>query len=282
MAYPTGIEFKPTSPTMGVQPIQETSTTKKHELGTIVRATDVNYGEGEFVYLLGAASTDPGDLVCYNSKTGATVRTAHAATGSNGPCGVAMSANVANQYGWYQISGSGPVKSGTVLADASLYITATAGSVDDASVAGDLVDGLLSKADTVSGFTTCQFSRPNIVGLGGAAQTTSDNAFSGLNTMSGVTGITAFATGGQGSATALTKNTNFITVCATNADSVKLPTGALGMVVTVFNLGAANASVYPVSGAQIDALGANAAYTVNAAASRVFHGLSATQWHSKS
>src|SRR3954463_7434432 len=105
MAYPT-VNFRATDMALGLQGISETSTTQKHPLGMLVRATDFTYGEGEFIYLVGAASTAAGDLVCYNSKTGATTRTAHGASGSNGPCAVAMSDNVASQYGWYQVSGS--------------------------------------------------------------------------------------------------------------------------------------------------------------------------------
>lgn len=169
MAYPTGVNFKLVSPIIGAQPIHETSATKKHELGTVVRANDVTYGEGQFIYLLGAASTAQGDLCFYDGKTGATVRSVHAGTGSNGPGGVAASANVASQYGWYQIGGSAPVKAATVLANTSLYLTSTAGQVDDLVVSGDLVDGLVATAATVSGFATCQLNFPNVMGLGGAS-----------------------------------------------------------------------------------------------------------------
>ena len=51
-----------------------------------------------------------------------------------------MSANVANQYGWYQVRGKAVGKALTGYADNGLvYATATAGSVDDAVVAGDRV-----------------------------------------------------------------------------------------------------------------------------------------------
>jgi len=88
----------------GAQAIAETSTTQKHALGTVVRAIDPTYGEGEFIYLLGVASTAVGSPVTYNKTTWATTL---APVGSNKPQPVAfaMSANVASQYGWYQISG---------------------------------------------------------------------------------------------------------------------------------------------------------------------------------
>lgn len=100
---------------VGAQGLTETSTTKKHPLGTIVKAKDPTYGEGEFIYLQGVASTVAGSVVTYNT-VGAT---ALCTVGGNvsKPVAVAMSANVASQYGWYQISG---VASGYKLATNSL------------------------------------------------------------------------------------------------------------------------------------------------------------------
>lgn len=88
----------------GAQPIANTSTEQKHALGTIVRAADPTYGEGEFIYLLGVASTVVGSIVTFDASTYLTVLSA---VGGNipRPVAVAMSANVASQYGWYQISG---------------------------------------------------------------------------------------------------------------------------------------------------------------------------------
>jgi hypothetical protein len=166
MAYPT-VNFRHVQGAIGMQPINETSATQKHPIGLLVQGRDETYGDGEFIYLKGVASTAAGDLVCYLSSTGATVRAVIAGSGSSGPCAVAMSANVANQYGWYQVSGAGPVKSATVLANTSLYLTATAGSVDDAVSANNQVSGIVIKAADSGGYATCQLARPSVVGLGG-------------------------------------------------------------------------------------------------------------------
>ncbi|MDQ5904972.1 MAG: hypothetical protein QG672_2566 [Pseudomonadota bacterium] len=53
----------------GAQPIATNSTTQKHPLGQLCRATDPTYGQGEFIYLLGVASTTVGDVVKYNATT---------------------------------------------------------------------------------------------------------------------------------------------------------------------------------------------------------------------
>lgn len=85
------------------QKIADISTTQNHPLGTIVRASDPTYGEGEFIYLLGVANTTAGSPVTY-AGTFATTLTA---VGGNKalPFAVAMAANVASSYGWYQIGG---------------------------------------------------------------------------------------------------------------------------------------------------------------------------------
>lgn len=127
-------------PQLGWQPINETSTTANHPLGTIVQARDFGTnanGAGEFIYLKGAASTAVGDWATYNMDDGGTTRLVANAIG---PVAVAMSANVASQYGWYQISGKAVANCLAAFADnGNVYATATAGSVDDAVVAGDLV-----------------------------------------------------------------------------------------------------------------------------------------------
>lgn len=170
MAYPS-VSFRPTTPFAGLQPIAQASTTQMHPIGTIVRAQDTTYGEGEFIYLLGVASTAKGDVVCYRSDTGVTVRAVHGGATSVGSVAVAMSASVASNYGWYCISGSVPVNSGTVAANGQAYLTSTAGQVDDAVVSGDEIGGFLFKSADSSGFATGQLSRPALTGAGGSSGT---------------------------------------------------------------------------------------------------------------
>lgn len=130
-------------------------------LGTIVRATDSTYGAGEFIYLKGLAATAVGTWVTFNADDYSTTLLAANAIG---PVGVAMSANVASQYGWYQISGKAIGKALASYADNGLvYATATAGSIDDAVVAGDRVKNALgaSAVDTPStGLAEFEIQRP--------------------------------------------------------------------------------------------------------------------------
>lgn len=148
-------------PIAGVQPITVTDTVQNHPLGTIVDASHPTYGSGEFIYLLGVTSTVIGSWATYNLDDGSTTLLAANAIG---PVGIAMSDNVASQYGWYQISGKAVGKALTSYADNALvFATATAGSVDDAVVDGDMVHlakGASAVGTPSAGFAEFEISRP--------------------------------------------------------------------------------------------------------------------------
>src|SRR5574341_1310928 len=123
----------------GGQPIADTSAVQKHPLGTRVRAVDPTYGEGEFIYLKGVASTVVGSAVSYDQKNGTTTL---AVAATRGPIAIAMSANVAAQYGWYAVAGAVPCKVlAGIVAGNRPVVTATAGSLDDTAAANVMVSG---------------------------------------------------------------------------------------------------------------------------------------------
>ncbi len=147
------------------QAIDETSTTQAHPVGYSVVCKDVGStarGYGKFVYLPGVASTAAGDMCAFDlnatAGAGATVRTVAATIGD---CGVAMSANVASQWGWYQIEGVGVVTAGTVADDGLVYTTATAGSLDDAQVDSQQILNAQFRSATDTGFALIQLNRPH-------------------------------------------------------------------------------------------------------------------------
>ena len=123
------------------QRIEEASTVQAMRFGDRIKCSDDTYGPGEFIYLKGVASTVVGSVVTFNLDDGTT---ALAVANAVGPVAVAMSAcDAATKFGWYQIYGKGVARvlSGFVD-DADCYLTSTAGSVDDADVAGDYIRGM--------------------------------------------------------------------------------------------------------------------------------------------
>lgn len=120
-----------------IQNPTENSATQNHQLGLIAKIVDPTYGMGEAIYLKGVASCVVGSWVTYNADDfSSTLLAANAI----GPVAVALSACVAGEYGWFQITGKAIGKALAGFVDnANVYGTATAGSVDDAVVAGDRV-----------------------------------------------------------------------------------------------------------------------------------------------
>lgn len=130
---------------VGSQPIATTDTVQRHPLGTIVKAVDPTYGEGEFIYLLGVVGTLAGMCVTYTARTGVTaLSTTSGVVEGGAPVAIAMSANVASQYGWYQIDGDATVLKTAVAitpATVKVYLSATAGRFMPTSVAGRQILG---------------------------------------------------------------------------------------------------------------------------------------------
>lgn len=103
---------------------------------------------------------------------------------------------------------------------------------------------------SVGGFSLADSSR----NLSGANLTLTGNA-----AYSATNGITAFAGGGQASATAITTDFARVGTVATAGDSVKLPTSAAGREVCVVNSSTKAIDVFPVTGDAINALAVNLA-----------------------
>ena len=143
-----------TEPRIVEQDINENSTTQSHPLGTVIRAKDSTYGEGEFIYLQGIGSTVVGSIVEYNNAYVTALATI--ALERPVPLAVAMSACVASEYGWYQISGEAVmVKASTVSFAADALVGAGSG-LAIAVVTGLVIQGALVSvvASATSGGTS--------------------------------------------------------------------------------------------------------------------------------
>jgi len=150
-----------TTSEVGLQPIADTETTQKHELGKIVQAKSETYGSGEFIYLKGLNGTVRGSVVVYNADDFSTTLLAPSPIG---PVAVAMGACVTGEFGWYQIQGKAVALVAALFADnGNVYATSTAGTVDDEIVAGDRVKnakGASAIGTPAAGLAELEIARP--------------------------------------------------------------------------------------------------------------------------
>jgi len=118
--------------------------TLKHPLGTKAFDADGN----EYIYLKGVASTARGLAATYDEAYLTTLTVADAV----GPVAFAQAATIADTYGWYLINGTmADAQSAAAVADnKTLSLTATAGKLDDADVAGDAIIGCWSRSAPAS------------------------------------------------------------------------------------------------------------------------------------
>jgi hypothetical protein len=114
--------------------------TKKYRLGTQKKDNDGNI----YIYLKGVASTVAGSVVTFDEAHVTTLAVANA----QGRVAVAKAAvDSTSEYGWYGIYGKHAAKVLTGFADnGKVYLTSTAGSVDDTDVAGDFVVGMIGRS----------------------------------------------------------------------------------------------------------------------------------------
>lgn len=138
-------------------------------LGMIARAFDPTYGEGEFILLLGVASTVVGSLVTYNATTYQTALSPNTANFA-APVAVAMAATLGSQFGWYQISGQAVVKKTAVAVSpqVSVFQSATTGRIFPTATTGKQIVNAKSAnlATIASGTSTVvvMIDRPHMQG----------------------------------------------------------------------------------------------------------------------
>src|SRR6266851_4709029 len=159
--------YIPIEPRLGLQPIAVSSATKNHDLGTLIRARDPVYGEGEFIYLLGVAGTVVGSCIIWKGQSSGTpayqTQLAPGTPNLNEPVAFAMSANLASQYGWYQIGGQAVVATNGVLTAGNTVYLAGAGQLTTTSFLGRQVVNAISITNSgtpSSGLAVVEIDRP--------------------------------------------------------------------------------------------------------------------------
>lgn len=144
--------------------------TQKYTLGTIVRGQSQDYGDAEFIYLKGVASTAEGSAVLYD-EAGVT---SLLAANDKGPVAISLTANTAaTTYAWYQILGKAAVKCAASSADnAFLGREGADGQLGDGRATGDEILGMISRSATdtpATGFCWAQiFTHPWVTDANGA------------------------------------------------------------------------------------------------------------------
>lgn len=138
-------------------PWSDQSTTKKFRLGTVKKDVAGN----EYMYVQGVASGALYDWVTIDED----FVTTRAVANAQGQLGILQSAiDATTDFGWAAISGSHYGNTLTAFVDdGKVYLTATAGSVDDSDVAGDFVVGAIGRSAVsavVSGVAEFQIYRP--------------------------------------------------------------------------------------------------------------------------
>jgi hypothetical protein len=83
----------------------------------------------------------------------------------------------------------------------------------------------------------------------------------------------------QANDTVLTKELNLVSTVGDSSQGVKLPAAIAGMVICITNSTANNMLVYPDTGAAINSLAANAAYTHIAGSTLQYIAPTTTQWY---
>jgi hypothetical protein len=130
------------------QAIADSSTTQKHELGTIIRCKDpssTTLGTGEFIYLKGINSTVVGSIVNYDDNWLTALDTA-AVAGPSRPLAVAMSACVTGSFGWYQISGMAVAVKSNAVSFADGVGIGSASGLAVAVATGTVIQGAVVRA----------------------------------------------------------------------------------------------------------------------------------------
>ncbi|MFA4819202.1 MAG: hypothetical protein WC621_05165 [Patescibacteria group bacterium] len=113
----------------------------------------------------------------------------------------------------------------------------------------------------------------------GLAAFNTNPTFAGQTKKSVQAGITAFATGGQTNAVAITADIAEVTTVGTAADSVKLPVAVAGMQITVINKAATNSmGLFPGAGGNINEAGLNLVYNVAAKVKVICTAIDAVAW----
>jgi hypothetical protein len=160
-------------------------------------------------------------------------------------------------------------------------LTNCTGYTGDASL---VTTGALNSGSITSGFGNIDIGSSTFTTTGTSTMGVLDGDglnvdASGLQTHTAQTGVTAYAGGGQANATAITSSYCVVSTVATAGDSVKLPSAAAGLKVTVFNEDSTDAlDLFPNTSDNIDGAGVDTAVSLAAGNNVTYFAIDATNW----
>jgi hypothetical protein len=217
-------------------------------------------------------------------------------TGANiiGTANISGNANVGNIGAtngvFTNVSGNGSSLSSIAGANvtgtvANATYATTAGSVGSATTAGTVTTNAqpnITSTGTLASLSVTGNANIGNIGTGGLITATGNitggNVIANSYHIRSVNAAVSAAGTTQGTGTALTREFNRVSTVASGA-GVVLPTAVAGMAIVITNTSANSLLVYPASGAQINALAANVAYTQTTLATLQYVALTATQWY---
>lgn len=205
-------------------------------------------------------------------------------TGATGPAGTNGATGSTGPIGATGPSG-GPTGATGATGIGATGLTGATGIQGSTGIVGPTgatgLTGATGSAGTAAGSNTqVQFNDATSFGADANLtfnKTTGSLSVGGNYLRSVQTGISA-AGATQGTATALTKDISIISTVSAG-QGVVLPTAVAGMVLIVNNTSATSLNVYPATGAAINSLATNAAYTHVEGASLQYYAISSTQWY---
>jgi hypothetical protein len=156
--------YDTTGSKLGITDPTTTSSTALHPLGLVRQFYDSVIGDtGEYMYVQFGATVTVGQVCTIDNTLKAALASSTTHANSGWALGFAIGSAVDTDYGWLKVSGKVKAKAATVVAGSKTFLTTTAGTIDDAAIAGSQVIGskiVTADGTPAAGFCYVQIDRP--------------------------------------------------------------------------------------------------------------------------
>jgi hypothetical protein len=153
---------------LGISDPTTTSTTAVFALGSVQQFYDTVIGDtGEYIYVQFGATVTVGQVCTIDNTLKAALASSTTHANKGWAVGFAIGSAADTEYGWLKVSGKVKAKAATVAASTQMFLTTTAGTIDDAAIAGSQVLGakiVTADGTPAAGFCYAQINRPHVQG----------------------------------------------------------------------------------------------------------------------